>query len=89
MIHIQFHLTYDLYILIFYTQGLTEVVRMSLQKSRTSNSISIIITILNLVLTLNDFVFHIANYLQKKGCAIGTKYTPSYETYLGVSLNKI
>ena len=29
-------------------------------------------------MTINDFVFNGINYLQKRGCAMGTKYAPSY-----------
>ena len=29
-------------------------------------------------MTLNNFVFNGINYLQKKGCAMGTKCAPSY-----------
>ena len=35
-------------------------------------------TFLRLVLTLNNFVFNSQNYLQIKGCAMGTKCAPSY-----------
>ena len=35
-------------------------------------------TFLHLVLTLNNFVFNCQNYLQIKGCAMGTKCAPSY-----------
>ena len=38
----------------------------------------IISTFLRLVLTLNNFVFNSQNYLQIKGCTMGTKCAPSY-----------
>ena len=38
----------------------------------------IISSSLRLVLTLNNFVFNSQNYLQIKGCAMGTKCEPSY-----------
>ena len=38
----------------------------------------IISTFLRLALTLNNFVFNCQNYLQIKGCAMSTKYAPSY-----------
>ena len=38
----------------------------------------IISTFLRLVLTLNNFVFNSQNYLQIKGCSMGTKCAPSY-----------
>ena len=43
-----------------------------------SISIKVIFTFSRLVLTLNSFVFNGINYLQKKGCAMGTKCAPSY-----------
>ena len=50
-----------------------EAVRKSLQKSKLSISISIVITLLKLILTLNNFVFDGVNYLQKESCAVGTR----------------
>ena len=38
----------------------------------------VILTFLKLILTLNNFVFNGINYLQEKGCAMGTKCAPSY-----------
>ena len=38
----------------------------------------IIINFLDLILTLNNFVFNAINYLQKKGCAMGTICVPAY-----------
>ena len=60
----------SLYTNIPYTEGI-EAVRKSLQKSKTSISLSIIISFLKLILTLNNFVFNSVNYLQKKGCVMG------------------
>ena len=49
-----------------------------------SISIKVIFTFSRLVLTLNSFVFNGINYLQKKGCAMGTKCAPSYaNTFTG------
>ena len=36
------------------------------------------ICFLKLILTRNNFVFNGINYLQKKGCAMGTKFAHSY-----------
>ena len=55
-----------------------EAVKQKLKKSKPSISIKIILTFLKLILTLNNFVFNGINYLQKKGCAMGTKCVPSY-----------
>ena len=49
-----------------------------LTKSKPGISIKVILTFLKLILTLNNFVFNGINYLQKKGCAMGTKCAPSY-----------
>ena len=49
-----------------------------LKKSKPSISIKVILTFLKLILVLNNFVFNAINYLQKKGCAMGTKCAPSY-----------
>ena len=38
----------------------------------------VIITFLSLILTLNNFTFNSKNYLQTKGCAMGTICAPSY-----------
>ena len=43
-----------------------------------SISIKVIFTFSILILTLNNFVFNGINYLQKKGCAMGTKCAPGY-----------
>ena len=55
-----------------------EAVKQNLKKSKPSISIKVILTFLKLILTLNNFVFNGINYLQKKGCAMGTKCAPSY-----------
>ena len=41
-----------------------------------------ITTFLALILTLNNFIFNSANYLQTKGCAMGTICAPSYANIL-------
>ena len=56
-----------------------EAVKQKLKKSKASISIKVILTFLKLILTLNNFVFNGMNYLQKKGCSMGTKCAPSYE----------
>ena len=38
----------------------------------------VITTFLNLILNLNNFIFHLVNYIQKMGCAIGNVCAPSY-----------
>ena len=48
-----------------------------------------LIKLLNLILTLNNFVFHGINYLQKKGCAIGTICAPVYANLFMGKLEKL
>ena len=45
----------------------------------------VIITFLRLILTLNNFIFNTINYLQIKGCAMGTKCAPTYANiFMGI-----
>ena len=45
----------------------------------------IISTFLYLVLTLNNFIFNSQNYVQIKGCTMGTKCAPSYANiFMGI-----
>ena len=55
-----------------------ETAKQKLRKSKPDISIKAIFTFLKPILTLNNFVFNGINYLQKKGCAMGTKCAPSY-----------
>ena len=46
----------------------------------------VIISFLKLILTLNSFIFNCTNFLQIKGCAMGTKSTPTYANiFMGIS----
>ena len=67
-----------LYILIYLIRRELKMLKLKLKKSKPSISIKVILTFLKLILTLNNFVFSCINYLQKKGCAMHTKYAPSY-----------
>ena len=49
----------------------------ALTKSKPGINIKVILTFSKLILTINNFVFNGINYLQKKGCAMGTKCAPS------------
>ena len=54
-------------------------VKTSLEKySKQTASTKVITTFLALILTLNNFVFNCRNYLQIRGCAMGTISAPSY-----------
>ena len=45
----------------------------------------IIISFLKLILTLNNFIFNCANFLQIKECAMGTKCAPTYANiFMGI-----
>ena len=55
-----------------------EAIKQKLKKSKPSISIKVILNFLKLILTLSNFVFSGTNYLQKKGCTMGTKCAPSY-----------
>ena len=68
---------WSLYTNIPHKEGI-EAVKQKLKKSKPSINIKVILTFLKLILTLNNFVFNGINYLQKKGCAMGTKCAPSY-----------
>ena len=67
----------SLYTNIPHKEGI-EAVKQKLKKSKPSINIKVILTFLKLILTLNNFVFNGINYLQKRGCAMGTKCAPSY-----------
>ena len=59
-------------------EGLKSV-KTSLEKySKRTASTKVITTFLALKLTLNNFIFKFKNYLQIKGCAMGTICAPSY-----------
>ena len=54
-------------------------VKTSLENySKRTASTKVITTFLAVILTLNNFIFNCKNYLQIKGCAMGTICAPSY-----------
>jgi len=60
------------------SEGITAV-RKAFDKSNTKTiATKVITTFMSLILTLNNFVFNSQNYLQIKGCAMGTICAPSY-----------
>ena len=67
----------SLYTNIRHKEG-NEAVKQKLKKSKPSISIKVVFTFLKFILTLSNFVFNGMNYLQKEGCAMGTKCAPSY-----------
>ena len=48
------------------------------QKQNQSVASKVIVTLMNLIFTFNNFVFNDKNYLQVKGCAMGTISAPPY-----------
>ena len=56
-------------------QALKEVMD---KKQHKSVATTIIVTLMSLILTLNNFVFNDKNYLQIKGCAMGTICAPPF-----------
>ena len=61
----------------------------TLKRSNTDTSLkTVILTFLDMILTLNDFIFNGEHYLQIKGCPIGTKRTPTYAKLFMENLNK-
>ena len=59
------------------------------QKQNQSLASRVIVTVMSLILTLNNFVFNDKNYLQVKGCAMGTISAPPYANIFMVSLKKV
>ena len=56
----------------------SQAVRDALNASTTRLPTRITTTFLFLILTLNNFIFNGISYLQRAGCAMGTKCAPSY-----------
>ena len=48
------------------------------KKQHKSVATTVIVTLMSLILTLNNFVFNDKNYLQIKGCAMGTICAPPF-----------
>ena len=48
------------------------------KKQHKSVATTVIVTLMGLILTLNNFVFNDKNYLQIKGCAMGTVCAPPF-----------
>ena len=55
-----------------------QTARDALNASATRLPTRIITTLLFLILTLNNILFNGIHYLQRMGCALGTKCAPSY-----------
>ena len=55
-----------------------QAVREKLNDSPSRLPSRVITTFLMLILSLNNFIFNGINYLQTKGCAMGTKCAPTY-----------
>ena len=60
------------------SEGLSAI-NDTLKNSNTPTSLkTVILTFLELILTLNNFIFNGEHYLQIKGCAMRIKCAPSY-----------
>ena len=56
------------------------------QKQNQSVASTVIVTLMSLILALNNFVFNHKNYLQVKGCAMGTI---SAHPYANIFMGKV
>ena len=68
----------SLYTSIPNSEGVKAVKKSFDEFPRKTVATKVITTFLALILTLNNFVFNCKNYLQTKGCAMGTICAPSY-----------
>ena len=59
-----------------------------LHNEKIKSKPSIILAFSIFFLTLSNFVFNGLNYLQKKGCAMGTRCAPNYQIFLCAGLKK-
>ena len=59
-------------------EGISAVNRAFDSYSKKTTSTKVITTFLELILTLNNFVFDCIHYFQIKGCTMGTICAPSY-----------
>ena len=72
------HITHTQYNNIPNAEGIKSVETSLGKYSKRTASTKVITTFLALILTLNNFIFNFKNYLQIKGCAMGTICAPSY-----------
>ena len=59
-------------------EGLQALKEAMDKKQHKSVATTVIVTLMSLILTLNNFVFNDKNYLQIKGCAMGTICAPPF-----------
>ena len=59
-------------------EGIEAVTETLNNQAKKPIAARVIIKILYLILTLNNFLFNGINYLQMKGCAMGTICAPAY-----------
>ena len=59
-------------------EGLQALKEAMDKKQHKSAATTVIVTLMSLILTLNNFVFNDKNYLQIKGCAMGTICAPPF-----------
>ena len=68
----------SLYTNIPHNEGINSVKTFMERHQIPIPTVKIVTTLLTLILTLNNFVFNGIHYLQKLGCAMGTKCAPNY-----------
>ena len=59
-------------------EGITSIRQSLIKENSSIKHMTVILTFLRLILTLNNFKFNDKHYLQTKGCAMGTKCAPTY-----------
>ena len=67
-----------LYTNILNNEGLQALKEAMDKKQHKSVATTVIVTLMSLILTLNNFIFNDKNYLQIKGCAMGTICAPPF-----------
>ena len=78
----------SLYTNISNKDGLIALKEASDSRHIRESTSELITTLMNHILALNNFTFNGKNYLQIKGCAIGTVAAPSYAIIFWVALKK-
>ena len=63
-------------------EGLQALKEAMDKKQHKSVATTVIVTLMSLILTLNNFVFNDKNYLQIKGCAMGTICAPPIRKHI-------
>ena len=73
-----YYIFYILYICMYIRRRYKGCKKVSRQPSKANSGNKGNHNIFSLILTLNNFIFNSRDYLQTKGCAMGTLWAPSY-----------